>query len=233
MFFLATTSWVMTVLINASPFMRFDGYFIASDVLDLPNLHERSGALAKTWMRRTLLGFEDKWPEAFGDHKRRVLIGFALFTWLYRLVVIAGIAITVYFYFFKLLGIALMLVEVVWFIGKPVMRELEVWNKRRAEIHPSRKRWLAIGLLAGLALLLFPFSSNVSGHGWYPRAGAAAHSRAVPGTDRVDAGAEGFQGRRRAVRARFLTAEHRQRQVASAGQGARSADRRSAGPARR
>ncbi|MFP8776925.1 HlyD family efflux transporter periplasmic adaptor subunit [Hydrogenophaga sp. RWCD_12] len=167
MFFLATTSWVMTVLINASPFMRFDGYFIASDVLDLPNLHERSGALAKTWMRRTLLGFEDKWPEAFGDHKRRVLIGFALFTWMYRLVVIAGIAITVYFYFFKLLGIALMLVEVVWFIGKPVMRELEVWNKRRAEIHPSRKRWLAMGLLAGLALLFFPFSSNVSGHGWY------------------------------------------------------------------
>lgn len=167
MFFLATTSWVMTLLINASPFMRFDGYFIVSDVLDLPNLHERSGALAKTWLRRTLLGFEEKWPEAFGDSKRRVLIGFALFTWMYRVIVIAGIAITVYFYFFKLLGILLMLVELIWFIGKPLMRELEVWNKRRAEIHPSRKRWLAIGLLAGLVLLLFPFSSRVSGHGWY------------------------------------------------------------------
>ncbi|MGM9428126.1 HlyD family efflux transporter periplasmic adaptor subunit [Hydrogenophaga sp. MI9] len=167
MFFLATTSWVMTVLINASPFMRFDGYFIASDVLDLPNLHERSGALAKTWMRRTLLGFDDKWPEAFGDHKRRVLIGFALFTWVYRLTVITGIAITVYFYFFKLLGIALMLVEVIWFIGKPVMRELEVWKKRRTEIHASRKRWLAGIVLALLVLLLFPFSSRVSGHGWY------------------------------------------------------------------
>ena len=96
-----------------------------------------------------------------------MLIGFALFTWVYRLTVITGIAITVYFYFFKLLGIALMLVEVIWFIGKPVMRELEVWKKRRTEIHASRKRWLAGIVLALLVLLLFPFSSRVSGHGWY------------------------------------------------------------------
>jgi putative peptide zinc metalloprotease protein len=167
MFFLATTSWVLTVAINASPFMRFDGYFIASDVLDLPNLHERSSGLARTWMRRVLLGFDEKWPETFTDGKRRVLIGFALFTWLYRLFVFIGIALLVYFFFFKLLGILLMLLELVWFIGRPVMKELEVWNKRRAEIHVSRKYWLAGIVLGGLALLLFPFSSRISGYGWY------------------------------------------------------------------
>ena len=167
MFFLATTSWVLTVAINASPFMRFDGYFIASDVLDLPNLHERSSALARTWMRRVLLGFDEKWPETFTLGKRRVLIGFALFTWMYRLVVFLGIALLVYFFFFKLLGILLMVLELVWFIGRPVMKELEVWKKRRAEIHVSRKYWLAGIVLGGLALLLFPFSSRVSGYGWY------------------------------------------------------------------
>lgn len=167
MFFLATTSWILTVAINASPFMRFDGYFIVSDMLDLPNLHERSSALARTWMRRFLLGFDEKWPETFPDTKRRVLIGFALITWVYRLTVFIGIALLVYFYFFKLLGILLMLLEIVWFIGRPVMKELEVWKKRRAEIHVSRKYWLAGIVLGGLVLLLYPFSSRVSGYGWY------------------------------------------------------------------
>lgn len=167
MFFLATTSWVLTVAINASPFMRFDGYFIASDVLDLPNLHERSSALARTWMRRTLLGFQDRWPEGFPESKRRALIVFALITWAYRLVVFVGIALLVYVFFFKLLGILLMLLELVWFIGRPVMKELEVWKKRRAEIAGNRKRWLAALVLAGLVLLLTPFSSRVAGYGWY------------------------------------------------------------------
>lgn len=167
MFFLATTSWVLTLAINASPFMRFDGYFIASDVLDLPNLHERSSALARTWMRRTLLGFDERWPEVFSDGKRRALIAFALVTWVYRLVVFIGIALLVYFFFFKLLGILLMLLELVWFIGRPVMKEIGEWNKRRAEIQASRKRWFAVLVLAGLALLFVPFSSRITGYGWY------------------------------------------------------------------
>ena len=37
--YLATTSWVLSLALNASPFMRFDGYFILSDLLDFPNLH--------------------------------------------------------------------------------------------------------------------------------------------------------------------------------------------------
>ena len=47
LFFLATTAWVLTVAVNASPFMRFDGYFILSDTLDYPGLHERAGNWAK------------------------------------------------------------------------------------------------------------------------------------------------------------------------------------------
>ena len=38
--YLATTSWVLSLALNLSPFMRFDGYFIFSDLLDFPNLHD-------------------------------------------------------------------------------------------------------------------------------------------------------------------------------------------------
>jgi len=167
MFFLATTSWVLTLAINASPFMRFDGYFIASDILDLPNLHERSSALARTWMRRTLLGFDEKWPESFALPKRRALVAFALVTWVYRLMIFIGIALLVYFFFFKLLGILLMILELAWFIGKPVMKELEVWHKRRAEISTRRRWWFAASAVLLVFVLAYPFSSRISGYGWF------------------------------------------------------------------
>lgn len=165
LFFLATTSWVMTLAINASPFMRFDGYFILSDLLDMPNLHQRSGALARVWLRRVLLGWNDPWPEHQTPGRRRALIAFALTTWVYRLVVFLGIALMVYLFFFKALGIVLMLLEIHWFIARPVMQELKQWRGRRGEIAPRRRWWLAGLVAGGLILLLVPIQSRVEAYG--------------------------------------------------------------------
>lgn len=171
LFFLATTSWVMTLAINASPFMRFDGYFILSDLLDMPNLHQRSGALARVWLRRVLLGWNDPWPEHQTPGRRRALIAFALTTWVYRLVVFLGIALMVYLFFFKALGIVLMLLEIHWFIARPVMQELKQWRDRRGEIAPRRRWWLAGLAAGGLILLLVPIQSRVEAYGVLRAAG--------------------------------------------------------------
>ncbi|MDI3512194.1 MAG: putative peptide zinc metalloprotease protein [Betaproteobacteria bacterium] len=171
LFFLATTSWVMTLAINASPFMRFDGYFILSDLLDMPNLHQRSGALARVWLRRVLLGWDDPWPEHQAPGRRRALIAFALTTWVYRLVVFLGIALMVYLFFFKALGIVLMLLEIHWFIARPVMQELKQWRDRRGEIAPRRRWWLAGLVAGGLILLLVPIQSRVEAYGVLRAAG--------------------------------------------------------------
>lgn len=166
LFFLATTSWVLTLLVNASPFMRFDGYFIISDVLDFPNLHERSGALARTWLRRNLLGVKDPWPERLAGNGNAALIAFALATWIYRLVVFLGIALVVYYFFFKILGIFLMIVEVVWFIARPIWSEVKIWWSRRTEIKTNR---IVMSALIGAVLLaasLVPWQTSVKGVGW-------------------------------------------------------------------
>lgn len=166
LFFLATTSWLLTLAVNASPFMRFDGYFILSDLLDFPNLHERAGNLAKTWLRRTVLGVRDAWPEDFSPKKRRALIVFSCITWVYRMVVFLGIAWLVYYLFFKVLGIILFVVEILWFIAIPIYRELSGWAKRRAEIKLSRII-VALASIAGLiALGLVPWQTSVKGAGW-------------------------------------------------------------------
>ncbi|MEC5384080.1 HlyD family efflux transporter periplasmic adaptor subunit [Uliginosibacterium sp. H3] len=150
--YLATTSWVLSLALNASPFMRFDGYFIVSDLLDFPNLHERASALARAFLRRQVLGLPEPWPEDQPARQRRLLIAFAIGTWVYRLLLFLGIAVTVYHFAFKLLGIFLFIVEISWFIVMPVWRELKHWWAQRAAV-PARRR-LLIGLAGGAAILL-------------------------------------------------------------------------------
>jgi putative peptide zinc metalloprotease protein len=165
MFFLASTSWVLTLAVNASPFMRFDGYFILCDLLNVPNLHERAGAFARAWLRRTLLGLPQPWPESLPAGFRRGLVTFALITWCYRLFVFLGIAFVVYQHFFKALGIVLMMVEVVWFIARPVHIELKTWWERRAEVAPRRRMGAALLAVTVLFALVVPWKSGVRGEG--------------------------------------------------------------------
>lgn len=165
-FFLATTSWILTVLLNISPFMRFDGYFILTDILDFPNLHERSGSLARTWMRRTLLGFNELYAERTPGHGNALLIAFAFATWLYRLTIFLGIALLVYYFFFKVLGIFLMLVELLWFIVRPIWSELGVWRSRKDEIVNNRKKMGWVLLTVFLMLGFVPWQTSIHTTGW-------------------------------------------------------------------
>jgi putative peptide zinc metalloprotease protein len=152
LFILATTTWVMTLAVNASPFMRFDGYFVVSDALDFPNLHERSGACARWWIRRTFFGLREPLPEpTFTAWQRVGLVAFAGITWTYRLVVFFGIALMVYHLFFKILGIVMMMMELVWFIFRPVWSEVAyLWARRKL----VRLKVSPISAVLGLLLLV-------------------------------------------------------------------------------
>lgn len=168
MLYLATTGWVLSLALNVSPFMRFDGYFILSDVLDFPNLHERAGATARVALRRGLLGISDPYPEPLQPRTRRALIFFAFATWLYRFTVFMAIAWAVYTFFFKVLGIFLMIVEIIWFILRPVWSELAVWKERWSEVRVVRRRLAYLSAAALLVLFAMPWRFDI-------KAPAAAH----------------------------------------------------------
>ena len=163
--YLATTGWVLSLALNASPFMRFDGYFILSDFFDFPNLHERSGAISRAWLRRTLLGWAEPDPEDFPPRMRRALIAFALITWTYRLVVFLGIAVTVYLFFFKALGIFLFGIELSWFVVRPFWSEIRVWWRRWNEVKANRRIWMTgLGLVV-LILIAIPWAFDIAAPG--------------------------------------------------------------------
>jgi putative peptide zinc metalloprotease protein len=166
LFFLATTSWIMTLAINASPFLRFDGYFLLSDALDFPNLHERSFALARAALRRTLLELPAPDPEPFARGFRAFLIAFAWATWIWRFSVFLAIALVVYHFFFKALGVALFVLELWWFIARPVLAELKVWWATRDAVPVRRRRLLAFLAAALVAVLFVPWRSDIHAPAW-------------------------------------------------------------------
>ncbi len=162
-FVLATTSWIGTLAVNASPFMRFDGYFILSDWLDMPNLHQRSFALARWQLREWLFDLREPKPEHLTPQREAGLIAFACFTWIYRLVVFLGIAVLVYHFAVKLLGILLFLVEILWFVLLPIRHELAAWRERWPRIRSRRRsRASAAALLAALLLTAVPWPAQIS-----------------------------------------------------------------------
>jgi putative peptide zinc metalloprotease protein len=162
-FLLSTTTWIATLFINASPFMRFDGYFFLSDWLDMPNLHQRAFALARWHLRELLFGFRADPPEFFSRKLTRGLILFAWLTWVYRLVVFFGIALLVYNFFFKTLGIVLFVFEIYLFILRPVSGELLEWYRLLPVIRQQRRSyWSALSALLLTLIFALPWPTGVS-----------------------------------------------------------------------
>lgn len=162
-FVLATTSWVATLAVNASPFMRFDGYFILSDWLDMPNLHQRSFALARWKLREWLFDLGEPKPEHFSREREAGLILFAWAVWIYRLVVFLGIAALVYHFAVKLVGVLLFAVEILWFVLLPIRLELKAWRERWPRIRASRRSRYSLGILfVFLLLTVVPWPGRVT-----------------------------------------------------------------------
>ncbi|WP_457418823.1 efflux RND transporter periplasmic adaptor subunit [Roseateles sp. P5_E7] len=161
-FMLATSTWLVTLAINLSPFMRFDGYFLLSDLLNMPNLHERAFAFGRWRLRELLFGLGLPAPEAVAPGRRRFLVLFAWGTWAYRFVLFIGIALLVYHLFFKLLGVLLLAVELGWFLVLPMWRELRAWWQLRAGLGWNAAcRRTAVLAAAALLLMLLPIWGGV------------------------------------------------------------------------
>lgn len=165
---LAAVTWISTLLINLNPFMRFDGYYLLMDAVDIPNVQQRSFAFGKWQLRRWLLGVEEAIPEQEYESKKKWLLGYAYATWIYRLVVFTGIAVAVYYYFFKAAGIALFAVEIGWFVVLPIWKEVRMWWDMREKWQGSFASKRSVVLL-GLALLwlALPWHSEIGAEGYW------------------------------------------------------------------
>ena len=160
-FMLASATWITTLVVNLNPFMRFDGYFLISDFWEVDNLQGRAFALCRWRLREFLFGYGAPAPEPWSPKMQRRLLIWGYGSWLWRAALFFGIALAVYHLFFKVLGIFLMLVELVWFIFLPIMREWRQWWSRREQAHGPRVLLSGLALLGLLLVLIVPWRSSV------------------------------------------------------------------------
>lgn len=159
---LATTSLLLSLGLNLSPFMRFDGYYILSDLIGVENLQARSFALGRWKVREWLFGLHAPPPERFSPRMMVGLVAYAWGIWVYRLIVFTGIALLVYHMAFKLLGIVLFLIEIIYFIAMPLWHEAREWWTMRTAIVTTKRSLVTLTIAVCALLLLFiPWSTRI------------------------------------------------------------------------
>ncbi|GGX73100.1 hypothetical protein GCM10011309_23790 [Litorimonas cladophorae] len=197
-FFAATTSWAMSLFVNLNPWMRFDGYYLISDLLGVENLQKRGFEVGRWVMRNTLFGLDEGLSESY---PRKALFGMTIYawsTWVYRFFLFLGIAILVHHIFPKAIGIVLFTVEIAMFIAVPIWREIKHWWSQRMSIlsHNRGRATLAVSTLALLAFVV-PWPSTVSAPALirpaddtrlYPPAAARIQSISIRNGDTVSEG---------------------------------------------
>lgn len=112
---------VSTLLFNANPLLRFDGYYVFSECIQIPNLASRSQQYLGYLFKRFLVGIPDvRSPvTAFGEAKW--LFGYGIASAVYRVFISLFIALWVSGKFF-VLGLALALWAVLSQIAYPVIK---------------------------------------------------------------------------------------------------------------
>lgn len=162
-FLLATVTWIMTLAINLNPLMRFDGYYLLQDWLGVDNLQTRGFAHARWNLREKLFGFGLEPPEFVTEKQHRWFLVYSYSTWIYRFFLFLGIALLVYLFFFKILGIFLFAVEIVWFILRPIFGELKQWWEMRTMFSFNLKTFITLLFIVGLiSLLVVPWHKTIS-----------------------------------------------------------------------
>src|SRR5439155_20551930 len=80
-----------TVVFNANPLLRYDGYYVMAEWLEIPNLSERSTRFLTNLVLEHCLGVEVQ-PEGYMALTRRMLFVFyAIASYVYKWVVTFGI----------------------------------------------------------------------------------------------------------------------------------------------
>ena len=146
---------VTTLLFNANPLLRFDGYYILCDLLDMPNLHTRSARLARYWVERHAFGCRKaKCPEDKRGEKA-ILGSFFVASNIYKVLVFTGIILFVADRFL-ILGIVMLAVCAVSWVIRPLVRLVQYLSTSPV-LARTRPRAVAVtlGFAAGLFALLW------------------------------------------------------------------------------
>lgn len=158
-------SSVSTILFNANPLLRYDGYYILSDLLEIPNLRSKATSILQRTFGELLLGIEAK-ADPFLPAKRQWLFGLysiaaASYRWLITFSIFWFVYQVLEPYGFKIIGQMIALSAIYGLLGMPIVKLYKFFSVpgRFGTVKPIRATISAVAfalLLAAILLIPIP-----------------------------------------------------------------------------
>jgi putative peptide zinc metalloprotease protein len=160
---------VSTVMFNGNPLLRFDGYYILMDLLEIPNLRQKSTEVLRRFLTELCLGIEQ--PESpFLPQRNRFLFGlFTVAAEIYRLMVVFSILFFLNKVFepygLKIIGQLIGLSGVVGLVIQPLYQLYQFFympgRMNKVKKHRVYVTLTVVALVfAGICFIPLPFSVN-------------------------------------------------------------------------
>src|SRR5262249_37072653 len=150
-----------TIVFNGNPLMRFDGYYVLADWLEIPNLRDRCNKYLKNVALEHFLGVEVQREQYMNLNRRILFINYAVVGWHYPWVVTFSILyfLAMFLRPYKLGALSglLAMAAIGSMIGWPLYRMFENWQKRGRlpDMKPERVRLTTGAVVILVALFLF------------------------------------------------------------------------------
>lgn len=161
---------ISTLLVNGNPLLRYDGYYILADWLEMPNFAKRSSEQIAYVVNRHVFGLAEAPSPARDRREGSILVGYGLASFTFRMVMMIAIIQGVASRFF-LFGVVLAIVAAVAMLVIPLFKAVGYLLHGQA-LARQRRRALAASaaslvlVLAVLLALPWPASTLTEGVVW-------------------------------------------------------------------
>lgn len=149
------TAGVTTLLFNANPLLRYDGYYVFSDLVDVPNLYQRAQQMINFLAEKYLFGVREATPPADTPRERRWLTVYGLLGVVYRTFIFVGIIWVMSGQFLIVGALIAVFCIAAWGIMPLVKFSSYLANSPRLERSRPRAIGVSVGLASALLIALF------------------------------------------------------------------------------
>jgi len=163
---------VSTVVVNGNPLLKYDGYYILSDLIEMPNLGQRGTSYLTYLSDRYLFGAKELQPPDETLSEKRWLVGYTILSWFYRAFVTITIILFVAGEFF-IFGVLLAIIAAFGLFVKPIWKSAKHLMES-STLHRYRARAIKLTLAFFAGVVLFgvfvplPLRTQSQGVVWLP-----------------------------------------------------------------
>lgn len=191
-------SSVSTILFNANPLLRYDGYYILSDWMEVPNLAQKSKTSLLNWLRVACLGMRPIASRFLPDRNQFLFALYSVASFIYRWVVLFlifwFISEILEPYDMEIIGHLMILISLIGMVGIPMYKLVKFFSFPGRFREVKKKRLIYSSLIVASLLAIFcwfPIQHDVWGgvvilprdaqHVYVKQAGKISEIKAFPG----------------------------------------------------